>query len=108
MKFAVCVTPPILLGVPSTFRTFRILCSWHSGIFNSLTSRGWMKLSVAPESSNTSFSARLPSVHSETGIFINLFRAMYTESVMQAQARAVALRPVENPSRRSLLSQSTF
>ena len=53
-----------------------------------------MKLSVAPESSNASLSARLPSVYSETGIFIDLFQAMYTESVMQARARAIALRQI--------------
>ena len=108
MKFAVCVTPPIRFGVPSTFRTLRIFRSRHNGIFNSSTSRGWMKLSIAPESNNASLSACLPSVHSETGIFIDLFRAMYIESVMQARARAVALRPVENPSCQSPLLLSIF
>ena len=98
------MTPPIRFGDPSTFRTLRIFCSQQSRIFSFSTNYGWMKLSVTLESNNASPLAHLPSVHSKTGIFIDLCQAIYTESVMQAWVRAaVALRPVENSFCRSPL-----
>jgi hypothetical protein len=41
--------------------------------------RGWMKLSVAPESTRICLSALVYAVQNETGIFILRNRVKYTE-----------------------------
>jgi hypothetical protein len=56
-----------------------------------------MKHSVAPLSSRAFVSASCSRVYSEMGTLIDRFQAKYTEFVLQARVRAVALRPLENP-----------
>src|SRR5712672_709881 len=95
----VCVISPIQLVVPSTFWTFHGCFKGSLGSSCSPTHLECIKHSVAPLSRSALVSTLLPSVYSRTGALIDLFLAMYTESVVQARARAVVLRPLKNPLR---------
>src|SRR5882762_10615331 len=88
---------PIRLVVPSTFQTFhgRFKGSLGSSCFSAHL--GCIKHSVALLSRSAFVSTLLPSVYNRTGALIDLFLAMYTESIVQAQARAIVLRPRKNP-----------
>jgi len=55
-----------------------------------------MKFSVAPLSNNASSSACPQSVNSKTWVFIDLFLAIYTDCVEQAQTKADTFKPLEN------------
>ena len=68
-KSTQCVSAPALLVVPSIFQIFRGLSrTWlpRPSIFRSF---GWMKLSVAPESTKMCLSAMACKVLNETGHF---------------------------------------
>src|SRR5712672_293072 len=93
----VCVISPIRLVVPSTFWTFRGRFKGSLGSLCLSTHLECIKHSVAPLSRSALVSTLLPSVYNRTAVLIDLFLAMYTESVVQAQVRAVALRPRKNP-----------
>ena|SRR6266849_3097825 len=87
----------IRLVVPLTFCTFLGFFIGVLRSFPSSTIQGWTKHSVAPQSSNASFSTHFRLLYIEIGILINLFQDIYTESVLQARVRAIALRLRENP-----------
>ena len=63
-------------------------------------SRGWMKLSVAPESTRICLSALAYAVRNETGILILQYRAKYTVlhlSIRMALPQAVGVELRQNP-----------
>ena len=63
-------------------------------------SRGWMKLSVAPESTRICLSALVYAVRNDTGILILWYRAKYTVlqlSIWIALPQAIGVELRENP-----------
>ena len=67
---------------------------------NRWISRGWMKLSVAPESTRICLSALAYAVRNETGILILRYRAKYTVlhlSIRMALPQAVRVELRQNP-----------
>ena len=91
---------PALLAVPSMFQIFlsRGRCWVPSP--NRRMSRGWMKLSVAPESTRICLLALVYAVRNETGILILRYRVKYTVlhlSIRMALPQAVGVELRQNP-----------
>jgi len=98
---------PDLLGVPSTFCTFRGLTSVLVTSLRRSTACGWIKHSVAPQSSSAFWLTCFVLVCSWKGTWIAWFQAIYIEPELfrTAWVRAVVLRCQENP---YLLPRSAF
>jgi hypothetical protein len=62
-----------------------------------LRSLGWIKLSVAPESTKMFLSAMACNVQKETGTFIDRYLIIYTELQPNAHTQAVGFEPFKNP-----------
>ena len=92
-----CVIAPALLVVPPMFH---ILCglsrSWLPRP-NCLRSFGWIKLSIAPESTKMFLSAVACNVWNETGTFREWYLVIYTDLQPIAPAQAVGFKQSKNP-----------
>ena len=78
-KSTLCVSAPALFDVPSMFHIF---CGLSRGVLprpNRRSSFGWIKLSVAPESTKIVLSAVACKVRKETGTFIERYLVIYTD-----------------------------
>ena len=73
------VSAPALLVVPSIFHIFRGLSRGWLPRPSRLSSFGWIKLSVAPESTKMVLLAVACKVWKETGTFIERYLVMYTD-----------------------------
>ena len=94
-----CVSTPALLVVPSIFHIFRGLSKGWLPRPSRLSSFGWIKLSVAPESTKIVLSAVACKVRKETGTFIERYLVIYTDLQPIALAQAVGLEcPKNSPS----------
>ena len=85
-----CVSAPALFVVPSIFHIFRGLSRGWLPRPSRLSSFGWIKLSVAPESTKMVLSAVVCKVRNEMGTFIERYLVMYTD--LQPIALAQVLR----------------
>ena len=74
-----CVSTPALLVVPSMFHIFHGLSRSWLPRPSRLSSFGWIKLSVAPESTKIVLSAVACKVQKETGTFIERYLVIYTD-----------------------------
>ena len=92
-----CVSAPALLVVPSIFHIFRGLSRGWLPRPSHLSSFGWIKLSVAPESTKIVLSAVVCKVRNETGTFIEQYLVMYTDLQPIALAQAVGSEHSKNP-----------
>ena len=91
------VSAPALLVVPSIFQIFRGLSRGWLPRPSRRSSFGWMKLSVAPESTKIVLSAVACKVQNETGTFIERYLVIYTDLQPIALAQAVGLERPKNP-----------
>ena len=91
------VSAPALLVVPSMFQIFRGLSKGWLPNPNRRSSFGWMKLSVAPESTKMVLSAMACKVQKEMGTFIERYLVMYTDLQPIALAQAEGLERPKNP-----------
>ena len=91
------MSAPALLVVPSMFQSFWGLSRGWLPRPSRLSSLGWMKLSVAPESIKMVLSAVACKVQKETGTFIERYLVMYTELQPIALAQAEGLERPKNP-----------
>ena len=78
-KSTQCVSAPALLVVPSMFHIFRGLSRSCFPRPSRLSSFGWIKLSVAPESTKIVLSAVACKVQKETGTFVEWYLVIYTD-----------------------------
>ena len=92
-----CVSAPALLVVPSIFHIFRGLSRGWLRSPSRLSNFGWIKLSVAPESTKMVLSAVVCKVRNETGTFIEQYLVMYTDLQPIALAQAVGFEHPKNP-----------
>ena len=92
-----CVSAPALLVVPSMFHIFRGLSRGWLPRPSHLTSFGWIKLSVAPESTKMVLLAMACKVRKETGTFIERYLVIYTDLQPIALAQAVRFERPKNP-----------
>ena len=86
-----------LLVVPSIFQIFRGLSRAWLPRPNRQSSFGWIKLSVAPESTKIVLLAVACNVRKETGTFIERHLVIYTDLQPIALAQAVGLEHPKNP-----------
>ena len=91
------VSAPALLVVPSIFQIFRGRSRGWLPRPNRRSSFGWMKLSVAPESTKIVLSAVACKVQKETGTFIERYLVIYTDLQPIALAQAEGLERPKNP-----------
>ena len=91
------VSAPALLVVPSIFQIFRGFSKGWLPRPSRLSIFGWMKLSVAPESTKIVLSAMACKVRKETGTFIERYLVMYTDLQPIALAQAEGLERPKNP-----------
>ena len=96
-KSTQCVSAPALLVVPSIFHIFRGLYRGWLPRPSRLSSFGWIKLSVAPESTKMVLSAVACKVRKETGTFIERYLVMYTDLQPIALAQAIRFKCPKNP-----------
>ena len=96
-KSTQCVSAPALFVVPSMFHIFRSLSRGLLPRFNRRSSFGWIKLSVAPESTKIVLSAVACKVQKETGTFIERYLVIYTDLQPIALAQAEGLERPKNP-----------
>ena len=96
-RSTLCVSAPALLVVPSMFHIFRGLSRGWLPSPSHLSSFGWIKLSVAPESTKIVLSAVACKVWNETGTFIERYLVMYTDLQPIALAQAVGFERPKNP-----------
>ena len=92
-----CVSAPALLVVPSIFHIFRGLSRSWLPRPSLQSSFGWIKLSVAPESTKIVLSAVACKVWKETGTFIERYLVIYTDLQPIALAQAEGLELPKNP-----------
>ena len=92
-----CVSTPALLVVPSIFHIFHGLSRGWLPSPSRLSSFGWMKLSVAPESTKIVLSAVVCKVRNEMGTFIERYLVIYTDLQPIALAQAVGFKRPKNP-----------
>ena len=92
-----CVSAPALLVVPSIFHIFHGLSRGWLPSPSCLSNFGWIKLSVAPESTKMVLSAVVCKVWNETGTFIERYLVMYTDLQPIALAQAVGFERPKNP-----------
>ena len=92
-----CVSAPALLVVPSIFHIFRGLSRGWLPSLSHLSNFGWIKLSVAPESTKMVLSAMVCKVRNETGTFIERYLVIYTDLQPIALAQAVGFERPKNP-----------
>ena len=98
-KYMQWVSAPVLLVVPSMFQNFQGLSRDWLPRPNHQSSFGWIKLSVAPESTKMVLSAMACKVWKETGTFIERYLVIYTDLQPIALAQAKGLeRPKNSPS----------
>ena len=91
---------PALLAVPSIFQIFLSHGRCWVPSPNRQMSQGWIKLSVAPESTRICLSALAYAVQNETGILILRYRAKYTVlhlSIQIALPQAIGVKLRQNP-----------
>ena len=92
---------PALLLVPSMFQIFLDRSSFWVPSTNLLTSWGFMKLSVVPESTRICLSALAYAVQNEMGIFILWYLARYMVlhlSIRMTLPQAIRSEYFKNPS----------
>ena len=92
---------PALLLIPSMFQIFLDHSSFRVPSASLLTNRGFMKLSVAPESTKICLSALAYAVRNETGIFMLRYLARYMVlhlSIRMTLPQAVGSEYFKNPS----------
>ena len=92
-----CVSAPSLLVVPFIFHIFPGLSRGQLPRPSLLRSFGWIKLSVAPESTRIVLSSVACKVRKETGTFIEQYLVIYTDLQPIALAQAVGLEHSKNP-----------
>ena len=100
---------PALLAVPSIFQIFLSCGRCWVPSPNCRMSWGWMKLSVAPESTRICLSALAYAVWNEMGILILRYRAKYTVSHLSIRIdlpQAVGVELRQNPPSWRLLGSS--
>ena len=104
------LSSPALLGVPSMFHIFRAASKGIVPIPNCFSSQGSRKLSVAPESTRTSWTAIFCAVSKCMGTFKDLYWLYCTLEMPKALAQAAGFEPTKNPSsqRLSLWSSHTL
>ena len=86
-----------LLVVPSIFHIFWGLSRGWLPRPSRQSSFGWIKLSVAPESTKLVLSAVACKVRKETGTFIERYLVIYTDLQPIALAQAEGLELPKNP-----------
>ena len=91
------VSAPALLVVPSIFQIFRGLSRGWLPRPSRRSSFGWMKLSVAPESTKIVLLAMACKVQKEMGTFIERYLVIYTDLQPIALAQAKGLERPKNP-----------
>jgi hypothetical protein len=91
------VTSPSWLSVPSILQTFLGRSKSWVKSFSSSTICRCRNNSVAPLSRRALLVALSLDVYIVTGVFIAQFHAIYTDVSLQAQVRATALKPQQNP-----------
>ena len=96
-KSTQCVSAPALLVVPLMFHIFHSLPRSWLPRPSRLSSFGWMKLPVAPESTKIFLSAMACRVRNETGTFIERYVVIYTDLQPIALAQAVGFERPKNP-----------
>ena len=92
-----CVSAPALLVVLLIFHIFCGLSRGWLPRLSRLSSFGWIKLSVAPESTKIVLLAVVCKVRNETGTFIERYLVMYTDLQPIAPAQAVGFERPKNP-----------
>ena len=92
-----CVSAPALLIVPSIFHIFHGLSRSWLPRPSHLSSFGWIKSSVAPESTKIVLLAVACEVWKETGTFIEWYLVIYTDLQPIALAQAVGFKRSKNP-----------
>ena len=96
-RSTLCVSTPALLVVPLMFHIFRGLSRGWLPRPSHLSSFGWIKLSVAPESTKIVLSAMVCKVQNEMGTFIERYLVMYSDLQPIALAQAVGFERPKNP-----------
>ena len=91
------VSTPALLVVPSIFHIFRGLSRGWLPRPSCWSNFGWMKLSVAPESTKIVLSAVVCKVQKGTGTFMERYLVIYTDLQPIALAQAEGLERPKNP-----------
>ena len=92
-----CVSASALLVVPSIFHIFRGLSRGWLPRPSHFSSFGYIKLSVALESTKMVLSAVACKVRKETGTFIEQYLVIYTDLQPIALAQAVGFKRPKNP-----------